>query len=157
VAQLRKAIPEIKSLRDVTVNDLKRFAELLPAPLDRRARHVVSENDRTILAAAALANSDVTEFGVLMQQSHESLRFDFEVSCNALDTMVELALSHQSVRGARLTGGGFGGCTINLVGPDLVPDFQEFIATFYKRETGLDAETYLVAAADGAREIWLPA
>jgi len=153
VAQLRKAVPEIRSLRDVTVNDLERFAELLPAPLGRRARHVVSENDRTIRAAAALANSDVTEFGVLMRQSHESLRHDFEVSCQELDTMVELALSQQGVCGARMTGGGFGGCTVNLVRRDVVPEFQEFITAGYKRETGLDAETYLVAAASGAHEI----
>jgi galactokinase len=153
VAQLRKAVPEIKSLRDVGVNDLERFAALLPAPLDRRARHVVSENDRTIRAAAALAKSDVSEFGVLMQQSHESLRDDFEVSCRELDTMVELALSHEGVYGARMTGGGFGGCTVNVVRRDVVLEFQDFIAAGYKRETGLDAEIYLVAAADGAHEM----
>jgi galactokinase len=153
VAQLRKAVPEIKSLRDVGVNDLERFAALLPAPLDRRARHVVSENDRTIRAAAALENSDVSEFGVLMQQSHESLRDDFEVSCKELDAMVELALLHEGVSGARMTGGGFGGCTLNLVRRDVVLEFQEFIAAGYKRETGLDAEIYLVAAAHGAHEM----
>jgi galactokinase len=153
VAQLRKAVPEIKSLRDVGVNDLERFAALLPAPLDRRARHVVSENDRTIRAAAALENSDVSEFGVLMQQSHESLRDDFEVSCRELDAMVELALLHEGVSGARMTGGGFGGCTVNVVRRDVLLEFQDFIAAGYKRETGLDAEIYLVAAADGAHEM----
>jgi len=153
VTQLRQAFPGIRSLRDVTLDDLERAVELLPSPLDRRARHVVSENDRAIQAAAALANSDVSEFGILMQQSHESLRRDFEVSCSELDTMVELALSHEGVRGARMTGGCFGGCTVNLVQCDVVPEFQKLIAAGYKRETGLDAETYLVAAADGAHEL----
>jgi galactokinase len=153
VAQLRKALPEIRSLRDVMVNELEGCGGLLPAPLDRRVRHVVSENDRAIRAAEALANSDASKFGVLMQQSHESLRHDFEVSCKELDTMVELALSHEGVSGARMTGGGFGGCTVNLMRLDVVPEFQKFVAAGYKRETGLETETYLVAAADGAHEI----
>jgi galactokinase len=153
VTQLRKGFPEIQSLRDVTVSDLLRSAELLP-PLDRRARHVVSENDRTRQAAAALADGNASEFGVLMKQSHDSLRDDFEVSCKELDTMVELAMSHEGVCGARMTGGGFGGCTVNLVRRDVVPEFCKFIAAAYERESALKSETYLVTADDGAHEIF---
>lgn len=153
VKLLQKRLPQIQSLRDVTVNDLDRFAGLLAPPLERRARHVVGENDRTLRAAEALADGKAPEFGVLMQQSHASLRDDFEVSCKELDTMVALAMSHEGVAGARMTGGGFGGCTVNLVRRDAVRAFRKFISESYKRDIGLDAVTYLVAADDGAREI----
>jgi galactokinase len=151
VAELRPKLPEIRSLRDVTLNDLERIA--LPAPLDRRARHVVTENERTLRAAQELNEGNASEFGELMLQSHKSLRDDFEVSCKELDTMVELAMSHDGVCGARMTGGGFGGCTVNLVRRNLVSEFRKFVGGSYKRETGLDCDTYLIRADHGAHEM----
>jgi galactokinase len=153
VLQLRSKFPAIRSLRDVTIDDLEHSADLLPAPLERRARHVVSENERTRKAAVALAEGNASEFGVLMKQSHDSLRDCFEVSCKELDTMVELAMAQEGVCGARMTGGGFGGCTVNLVRRDVVPKFRTFIAAAYERETALKAETYLVTADSGAHEM----
>jgi galactokinase len=153
VLLLRERLPNIRSLRDVTFPEFHEFTALLPEKIARRCRHVLTENDRTRQAASALNRGAAKEFGALMLQSHRSLRDDFEVSCDELDAMVEIAMSHEAVAGARMTGGGFGGCTVNLVRRDAVGDFREFIEQTYKRQTGLTTDTYVVRADVGVREV----
>jgi galactokinase len=123
----------------------------LPEPLDRRARHVISENERVLDGVGALRNRDVGRFGELMYESHESLRDDFEVSTPELDLLVELASRTEGVIGARLTGAGFGGCTVNLVERDAVAGFEAGVVEPYRRKTGLPAEMFVCRAVDGLR------
>ena len=104
-------------------------------------------------AAQALKDGDLLRFGVLMYASHASLRDDYEVSCKELDLMVELARKCSGVYGARMTGGGFGGCTVNLVDANAVEEFKATIAREYKIATGLHPEIYVCTAADGAAEV----
>jgi galactokinase len=153
VALLREKNPKIRALRDVTPSDLEQYEDLLPEPLFRRCRHVVSENERTLRAAEALSEGDTKRFGSLMLRSHRSLRDDYQVSCNELDTMVEIAMSHEGVAGARMTGGGFGGCTVNLVRREVVESFSQFVSSSYQRKTGVTPTIYVVEAGDGVSEV----
>jgi galactokinase len=125
----------------------------LPEPVRSRCRHVLTENARTLDAAQALRADDFSEMGRLMRASHESLRVDYEVSCRELDVMVEVASAVEGVYGARMTGGGFGGCTINLVRRDALGKFQEQVAAGYNKATGLIPTIYVSEPGDGAREI----
>jgi galactokinase len=118
----------------------------------RRCRHVVTENDRTLRAAAALGQGDCRQLGQLMRQSHESLRDDYEVSCRELDLIVEIASLQNGVTGARMTGGGFGGCTINIVRGDKVAEFTRAVGEEYRAATQITPDIYVVCADDGARE-----
>lgn len=149
---LREFLPEIRALRDVSSADFDKFGDELPDPIRKRCRHVVSENERTLKAADALRAADVIQFGALMAQSHASLRDDYEVSCPELDVMVELATQQQAVYGARMTGGGFGGCTVNLVEKNDVGRFSSAISKAYEAKTGIHPAIYLVEAEDGVRE-----
>jgi galactokinase len=153
VALLRKAIPGIQALRDVSVVEFERHRELLPEPVRKRCRHVVGENERTLQATLALASGDVAEMGRLMYASHESLRRDYEVSCRELDVLVDSASSVPGVWGARMTGGGFGGCTVNLVRRDALRDFNEIVSEQYQKATGLAPTIFVAEASDGASEI----
>lgn len=150
---LRSALPDITALRDVGLDDLEKFAELLPEPIRSRCMHVVSENMRTLQAAEALQDGDFATMGKLMNDSHRSLRDDYEVSCRELDLMVEIASLIDGVIGARMTGGGFGGCTVNLVHRDAMERFSETIEREYKRGTGIDPEIYTIEIGDGAEEV----
>jgi galactokinase len=150
VQALARKIPGILALRDVTVDMLRAHKETLDPLIYRRCRHVVTENERVIAAASALEAADLTVFGRLMRESHRSLRDDYEVSCDELDLMVRLAESIDGVYGARMTGGGFGGCTVNLVHTDRVPQFRSQLAADYARATGHRPEIYVCEAADGA-------
>lgn len=153
VAILRKRLPEIKALRDVTAEDLDKYQADLTDLLWRRAHHVVTENERTVKAAAALNQNDVATLGRLMAASHASLRNDYEVSCPELDLMVELAEQFDGgVMGARMTGGGFGGCTVNLVQADKASLFMEFIAREYRARTEIKPDIYAVKADRGVAE-----
>ena len=153
VAILKKVIPNIRALRDVTPDQLQKHAQLLPDLLFRRARHVVTENARVLSAREALINNDLESLGALMQKSHASLRDDYEVSCNELDVMADLANNFPGCVGARMTGGGFGGCTINLVRTDQVEEFAIHMREGYQGATGIAPEIYSCAASDGAAEI----
>ncbi len=153
VALLRQNYPEVKALRDVTPEMLHDNEALLPPVVFRRCRHVVGENVRVESAAKALRNSDLALFGKLMCESHESLRRDYEVSCEELDTMVEIASQMPGVAGARMTGGGFGGCTINLVANAHVEHFRSNVAEMYKQKTGIIPQIYVTGASEGASEI----
>ena len=118
-----------------------------------RAKHAVYENQRTIKAVAALKANDIETFGKLMNASHVSLRDDYEVSCPEVDILVEEAWKIPGVIGSRITGGGFGGCTVSIVKNDAVDTFKETIAPIYKEKTGIDAEFYVVDIGDGAGRI----
>jgi len=153
VHHLAQSLPHVHALRDVTLADLERYGRDLPDVVYRRCRHVVSEDNRVGEAAQALERGDVAEFGRLMAQSHRSLRDDYEVSCAELDLMVELAGKVDGVLGARMTGGGFGGCTINLVAGDRVEDFRRSVTAGYEQGTGRAPQIYVSTAAEGAGEI----
>ena len=148
---LKKKLPSITALRDVSIQEFAACEDDLPEPIRRRCRHVITENERTLLAADAFARGNKNELAKLMKLSHESLRDDYEVSCFELDTIVELAWSHRAVFGARMTGGGFGGCTVNLVAPQQVTDFGEFVTDEYRKATRIDTEIFAVRADDGVR------
>jgi galactokinase len=153
VKHLAQFLPGIKALRDVTVPQLERYGKDLPEVVYRRCRHVVSEDGRMEQAAAALESGDLETFGRLMHDSHVSLRDDYEVSCSELDTMVDLASKVKGVYGARMTGGGFGGCTINLVQAEHVDEFKTTVARGYEAATGKKPVIYVSSAVDGAEEV----
>ena len=149
VKHFANLLPDIQALRDVPVNDLERCGHNLNQVTYKRCRHVVTENARVMEATAALERGDLDAFGDLMAQSHRSLRDDYEVSCAELDTMVDLATKTEGVFGARMTGGGFGGCTINLVKADSVAEFKRSVARGYELATGLAPEIFVCSTADG--------
>ena len=152
VEHLRRKLPSIRALRDVTMENFRKYEGELPEPVRRRCRHVITENDRTLKAAEALQAGDREMLGSLMKSSHESLRDDYEVSSSELDTMVEIAWGQEAVFGARMTGGGFGGCTINIVRPDGVEDFTKFVRNEYRAATNIEPDIWVVQADEGARE-----
>ena len=146
-------LPHLRALRDISLHDLTRSVQRLPEEIYRRCRHVVSENARVIEAAAALENGDVTRVGELMDESHRSLRDDFQVSCDELDLLVDLARTLPGVYGTRMTGAGFGGCTVSLVQPANVEEFRYAVVEGYRRVTGRVPDIYVCSAADGEREL----
>jgi galactokinase len=151
VKLLQPHLPGIRALRDVGVADLEAWKQELPATVYRRCRHVVSENQRVLAAAMALQSGDADQFGHLMYRSHASLRDDFQVSCKELDLLVDLASSTPGVYGARMTGGGFGGCTVNLLRASASNSFKEHIAQAYRDATGTIPEIYICETAQGAQ------
>ncbi len=150
---LSKFLPKVRALRDVTLENLETYGPQLPDIVLRRCRHVISENTRVLQAAAALQQEDLPAFGKLMLQSHHSLRDDFDVSCAELDLLVELAQQAEGVYGTRMTGGGFGGCTIALVQPNHVEAFRQMVQEGYEHSTGRKPEIYFCSAADGAGRV----
>lgn len=153
VAELRRQLarPELRSLRDVAAADIDSIAGTGDDVLTRRARHVVTEIDRVREAAAALDRDDFPCVGQLMLASHASLRDDYDVSSPQLDLLVELASGQPYVLGARLTGAGFGGCTVNLVHRDAIGVFERDVIGPYRARTGLAAEMYVTQPEDGLR------
>ena len=150
VRMLQNDLPSIKSLRDVSVEDFNRFAGKLPVEVSKRARHVVEEIERTNQAEALLESGNVRRFGKLMNECHISLRDLYEVSCPELDIMVRIAQSLDGCYGARLTGAGFGGCTVNLVAQENAAAFSQSLAKSYQTETGYQPEIYITRASNGA-------
>lgn len=153
VRHFAQFLPHVKALRDVTIAELHEFRGDLPETVYRRCRHVITENARVLAAGQALKHHDLFRFGELMAQSHESLRDDYEVSSKELDLMVDLARKVKGVYGARMTGGGFGGCTVNLVDAGHVEELRQTVAHEYQRITTLKPEIYVCEPADGAEEI----
>lgn len=149
---LSAKIPDVRALRDVPLLDLEHFAQFLPEVVYRRSRHVVSENARVVSARDALGRGNPELFGRLMRESHRSLCDDFEVSCPEVNTLVELACGLDGVYGSRMTGGGFGGCTISLVQRSKVDEFGSVLARRYEQSTGMKPDVYTFQACDGARE-----
>ncbi len=147
---LKEALPEITALRDVSVDEFNRFANKLPAEVEKRARHVVEEIARTKLAVELLQKGDMAGFGDLMNDCHASLRDLYEVSIPELDVMARVAQSLEGCYGARLTGAGFGGCVASLVKRDRVEAFAKNLLTGYESGTGRHPEIYICEASDGA-------
>jgi galactokinase len=145
----------IGPLRDLTMETFEQRASNLSDPIRKCCRHVVTENVRVLQAAASLEESNIEAFGRYMDESHRSLRDDYEVSCRELDILTELAGRLPGVYGSRMTGGGFGGCTISLVESSHVEDFVNQVASGYAIETGLTPDVYVCRAQDGAREVSL--
>jgi galactokinase len=157
VRQLAEVSPHISSLRDVTLPELEQHRDRLRETIYKRCRHVVTENDRVHRFAAALRNGETGALSRLMADSHRSLRDDYEVSCAELDLMVDLACRQQGVIGARMTGAGFGGSTINLVNAADSAEFQRRVAAAYHAATGLSPDMYVCKAAPGVGPVCLPA
>lgn len=152
VAEIRKHDSTVQSLRDLDIEQFERYQCNLSDTLRRRARHVISENQRTLSAAEALQEGDVEKIGRLMSSSHHSLRDDYEVSCRELDIMVDLAGQQEGVAGARMMGGGFGGSTVNLVSRGKVEQFRAIVSEAYQAATGLAPSITVVEADEGVRE-----
>ncbi len=150
VARLKGNLPGITALRDVRLADFNRLSSTLPDEVQRRARHVVEEIERTRQAMDMLGSGDLGAFGRLMNESHASLRDLYEVSCPELDAMAHIAQSLKGCYGARLTGAGFGGCTVNLVERRGAAAFTQDLGRGYAAETGQRAEIYVCSAAAGA-------
>ena len=140
----------VKALRDLTPGELAARGASLEPTLQKRARHVVAENARTLQAAEAMRRGDASALGQLLDQSHQSLRDDFEVSSPALEAMVACARRDPAVHGARLTGAGFGGCALALVGRGEAEGFSARVAAAYRDQTRLTPRTYVCSAAGGA-------
>lgn len=146
----------MRSLRELSLEELKRHESQLPPVVAQRCRHVVSENERVLEAMAALENANLTHFGKLMNASHASLRDDYQVSCAELDRLVALTQAHPGVLGARMTGAGFGGCTVALIENRAVDTFKNQVIPEYEGSTGKTAEVYVCSAVAGAEIISTP-
>jgi galactokinase len=152
---LRTALPEIRALRDVTLAQMEAHRQKLSPKVFARCRHVITETERVKSAVETLRRGDSKALGALLQDSHRSLRDDYEVSCKELDLMVEIAVAQPGLIGARMTGGGFGGCTINLVESAAVSNFKRNVAEEYSSKTGLTPEIYVSPASEGAQQMVL--
>lgn len=145
---------DIQALGDLTPEEFEAHKSLIKDEIQlQRAKHAVYENQRTIDAVTALKAGDIESFGKLMNQSHISLRDDYDVSCEEIDILVDLAWKIPGVLGSRITGGGFGGCTVSIVKNDAVDHFIDKLGKAYKEKTGHEAEFYVVEIGDGAKEI----
>jgi galactokinase len=150
VRLLQRDLPKIKSLRDVSMDEFDRLADKLPEEIEKRARHVVEEIGRSNQAEALLEAGNILSFGRLMNECHVSLRDLYEVSCPELNVMADVAQSIDGCYGARLTGAGFGGCTVNLVAKEHADHFAQVLAMGYEAQTGLHSEIYITRASSGA-------
>ena len=146
---------EIRALRDVTIDEYRKYQGQLPKAIARRARHVISENYRVQIGVQALREGNFSTFGQLMIESHQSLKDDYEVSCDELDLLVDLALKQKGVLGARMTGAGFGGCTVNLIEKNYIDAFKKNIKNEYKKITGINPDIYITLPAEGAKVLEL--
>ena len=146
-----QAVVDIKTLGDLTEEEYEANKDAIKSEIrQKRAKHAVYENQRAIKAVAALKENDVETFGKLMNASHVSLRDDYEVSCEEIDILVDLAWATPGVIGSRITGGGFGGCTVSIVKNDAVDNFVSTIGKAYAEKVGHEAEFYVVDIGDGA-------
>jgi galactokinase len=148
---LARRWPGVRALRDASLEQLESCRAALPDNVYRRCRHVITEDERVMRAADALEHHRLDDLRQAMAESHRSLRDDYEVSCAELDLLVDLASQAPGVHGARMTGAGFGGSTINLVDSNAVEDFRSGVSAGYERRTGLHPDMYVCRAADGVR------
>jgi galactokinase len=153
VAAAESRFPSVQSLRDVTIEQLAAIAPQLSEVVARRARHVVTEDVRVGRFMEASATGDTPEMGRLMVESHASLRDDYEVSCAELDFLVDTALAIEGVYGSRMTGGGFGGCTVTLLRADAAQAFKEKIVAAYQGKFDVTPQVYDCRPSDGAQEL----
>ena len=153
VQLLKRHFPAIQALRDVALAQLEAYRSALPELIYRRCHHVVGENERVLRTVEALKNGDLKAVGACMAESHLSLKNDYQVSSRELDILVELAQGRTGLIGSRMTGGGFGGCTINLVRTDSVRQFSKEIQSAYHQATGMIPEIYVSTAGAGVTEV----
>nr|WP_321329355.1 galactokinase [uncultured Ilyobacter sp.] len=153
LSQLQKRL-DVKSLGEISIEEFEANKNLIENEIDRkRAKHAVYENQRTLMAFESLKGGDIKRFGELMNESHISLRDDYEVTGDALDTLVELAWETEGTIGSRMTGAGFGGCTVSIVKNENIEEFIKNIGEKYKKKIGLRADFYIADIGDGAREL----
>ena len=150
---IKKAYPQVESLRDVSMEMLAEFESKLDNIIYKRCKYVVNENDRVLKACDTLKKGDLKEFGSLMYDTHEGLSKDYEVSCKELDHLVQLTESYPKVYGSRMMGGGFGGCTINLIESDAVEHISKSICCSYEKIFGVQPETYITSIKGGTNII----
>ncbi len=153
VEMLQKAGMNIASLRDVSTEQLERHKDMLPEVIFRRCLYVVQENERVLQAAAALKRNDLSRFGALLYQSHEGLRSQYEVSCPELDFLVDFSKSNSSVLGSRMMGGGFGGCTINLIRSEELENYTEEVSDAYKKTFGIALDPIRIRPSKGTSRV----
>ncbi|HEY1993295.1 MAG TPA: galactokinase [Edaphobacter sp.] len=149
-AVLRRERPGVELLRDATLNDLEACRNLMSAASFKRCRHIITENARVLEAREALLQGDMARFGALMVEAHVSFRDDFAASCEEIDMLVAIATKQAECFGARITGGGFGGCTVNVVRADAVERFVATLRREYAAKTGIEADCFVCTPSDGA-------
>ena len=149
-AVVRRERAGLELLRDATLADLEACKDQMSMASFKRCRHIITENARVMESRGALLGGDLVRFGTIMQAAHASMRDDFEASCAEVDALVEIAVQQAGCYGARMTGGGFGGCTVNLVRVEAVEAFVEAVVTGYKAATGIEAMCFVSAPSDGA-------
>lgn len=147
---LEKFLPGISALRDVEFSDLIKYGGHIPEITEKRCRYVIKENIRVLESVSAIEEQDLLKFGDLMNESHIGLRDEYEVSCPELDAMVEIAWEIDGVIGSRMTGAGFGGCTVSIVVEDSLQELIDKVNKEYTKRTGLQPEIYVCTAEDGA-------
>ncbi len=151
---LKKSFPKATFLRDISVSDYENHKSMLTDDIIRkRVEHVIYENQRVIDSVKALKDGDIKLFGKLMDQSHDSLKDLYEVTGKELNTLVEEARKIEGVLGSRMTGAGFGGCTVNLVANEAIDEFIKKVGTAYKERIGYEASFYISDVGDGGREV----
>jgi len=146
---LQRYLPQVQALRDISTDQFVEYKGQLPGNARKRCRHIIYENERVLKSVAALRAGDLAAFGQLMNESHASLRDDYEVSCAELDIMAEAAWKVGGVYGSRMTGAGFGGCTVSLVAEEAIEDFRGQAAAAYEEATGIVPQIYACRAEDG--------
>ncbi|PHN08522.1 galactokinase [Flavilitoribacter nigricans] len=151
VAILQQHYPDVKSLRDVSLEQLEKHQEDMPEVIYKRCHYVVAENERLLRACDALEKGDIAQLGQLLNETHDGLRYEYEVSAPEVDFLVEFAQQFPGVAGSRIMGGGFGGCSINLVKKDRVAAFKTAVLQAYQDQYSILGEAYEVAAVDGTR------
>ena len=149
-ALLRRERPGVELLRDATLEDLEACRDMMSAASFKRCRHIITENQRVVEAREALLQGDVERFGALMVAAHVSVRDDFAASCEEVDVLVAIAMRQADCFGARITGGGFGGCTVNVVRADAAEKFVATLLQEYAANTGIEADCFVCAPSDGA-------
>jgi galactokinase len=149
VSVIKKNCQQVQSLRDVSIGLLSEYKTKLDKTIYRRCKYVVEENERLLKACSALENHDLEAFGLLMYKTHDGLSKDYEVSCSELDYLVDLTRDNPGVFGSRMMGGGFGGCTINLIGNDSIESVSNTIALEYKKKFNLETKIYTTKISNG--------
>jgi galactokinase len=149
-AVLQRERPGVNLLRDATLKDLEACKNMMPAPSFMRCRHIITENQRVSAAREALLHEDMKRFGALMIEAHKSMRDDFQASCAEIDTLVDIAMQQPECYGSRITGGGFGGCTVNIVRAEAAEQFVATLKKQYAAKTGIEAQCFVTAPSDGA-------
>lgn len=153
VAQVQKRYKEVKSLRDLSLSQLKECEDLLDPVIYKRCHYVISENKRVLEAAKALKNEDLATFGSLMYASHEGLRHQYEVSCKELDFLTDFSENNKDILGCRMMGGGFGGCTINLIHKDAIDNYIKEVSEAYEKTFNIKLSAFTTVPANGTSKV----